>query len=105
MTTRRASLAAAIVAACVSATACAALFLDSTPQIRGTLVAVHAHALDIRHKTGGTYRIELTRDTRIIRNNRPVDMTLCAGLRTTVRLVGRGQFTASSVTIWSGRCQ
>jgi hypothetical protein len=105
MTAVRASLAAALVAASLSSAACALLRLDATPHIRGTLVAVHAHAVDIRHKTGRIHRIELTRETRIIRNDQRVDMTLCPGLRTTVRLVGPARFTASSVTIWSGRCR
>jgi hypothetical protein len=101
----RASVAAALVAACLGATGCGLRRLDSRPEIRGTVVALHAQVVDIRHKTGGIYRVELTRDTQIIQNNRPVDMTLCPGLRATVRLVGRAQFTASSVTVWSGRCR
>ena len=105
MTTTRAYLAAALVAACLGSTGCALLRLESAPEIRGTVVAVDPQAMDIRHKTGGIYRVELTRDTRIIRNNRPVEMTLCPGLRTTVRLVGRAQYTASSVTVWTGRCR
>jgi hypothetical protein len=47
----------------------------------------------------------MTRDTRIVANNRPADLTLCPGLRATVQLVGRAQFTASSVTVWNGRCR
>ena len=105
MTTTRAFLTAALVAACLGDTACALRRLDSRPEIRGTVVAVHARAVEIRHKTGGIYRVELTRETRIIPNNRAGDLTLCPGLRTTVRLVGRAQFTASSVTVWSGRCR
>jgi len=103
MTRPLASLAAALVAACPGGTACGPLRLDSRSEIRGTVVAVDARAVDIRHKTGGVYRVVLTRDTRIIPNNRPGDSTLCPGLRTTVRLVGRAQFTASSVRVWSGR--
>lgn len=105
MTATRASLAAALVAVCLGGTACGLRRLDSRPEIRGTVVAVHDQAVEIRHKTGGIYRVEVTRETRIIQNNRPVDMTLCPGLRTTVRLVGRAQYTASSVTVWSGRCR
>jgi hypothetical protein len=101
----RASVAAALVAACLGGTGCGLRRLDSRPEIRGTLVAVHAQVVDIRHKTGGIYRVELTRETRIIQHNRTVDMTLCPGLRATVRLVGRAQYTASSVTVWSGRCR
>jgi hypothetical protein len=103
--TLRASLEAVLIAACLVSTACGPLRLDGRPEIRGTVVAVHARAVDIRHKTGGIYRIELTRDTRIVANNRPADLTLCPGLRATVQLVGRAQFTASSVTVWNGRCR
>lgn len=105
MTATRASLAAALVVVCLGGTACGLRRLDSRPEIRGTVVAVHHQSMEIRHKTGGIYRVELTRETRIIQNNRPVDMTLCPGLRATVRLVGRAHYTASSVTVWSGRCR
>ena len=105
MATTRGSLAAAMIAACLAGGACGPLRLDSRPEIRGTVAAVHAQAVDIRHKTGRTYRIELTRDTRIIHNTKPGDPTLCPGLRATVLLVSRAQFTASSVTVWSGRCR
>ena len=105
MATTHGSLAAAMIAACLAGGACGPLRLDSRPEIRGTVAAVHAQAVDIRHKTGRTYRIELTRDTRIIHNTKPGDPTLCPGLRATVLLVSRAQFTASSVTVWSGRCR
>ena len=104
MTTTRGSLAAAVIAACLAVDACGPLRLDSRPEIRGTVAAVHAQAVDIRHKTGRTYRVELTRETRIIHDQRPGDLTLCPGQRVTVLLVGRAEFTASAVTIWSGRC-
>jgi hypothetical protein len=67
---------------------------------------VHAEALEVRHKTGRIYRVGLTRDTRIIDdNNKTSARSLCPGLRVTVLLVSRTQFTASSVTVWSGRCE
>ena len=104
MTTTRGSLAAAVIAACLAGGACGPLRLDSRPEIRGTVAAVQARAVDIRHKTGRTYRVELTRETRIIHDQRPGDLTLCPGQRVTVLLVGHAEFTASAVTIWSGRC-
>jgi hypothetical protein len=94
-----------MVAACLAGGACGPLRFDSRPEILGTIAAVHARALDVRHKTGRTYRVELTPDTRIIHNKRPGDRTLCPGLRATVLLVGRAQYTAASVTVWSGRCR
>ena len=103
--TTRASLTAAFVAACLTGTACGPLRLDATPEVRGTIVAVSAESVQVRHKSGGIFQVALTRDTQIIQNSRIVDRTLCPGLRTTVRLVGRAQFTASSVTVWSGRCR
>jgi hypothetical protein len=78
--------------------------LDSRPEIHGSLAAVHAEAVDVRHKTGRIYRVGLTRDTRIIYDNKPAERALCPGLRVTVLLASHTQFTASSVTIWSGRC-
>lgn len=105
MPTTRGSLVAAMIAACLAGGACGPLRFDSRPEIRGAVTAVHAQAVDIRHKTGRTYRVALTRDTRIIHNKRPADLTLCPGLRATVLLVSRTQFTASSVTVWSGRCR
>jgi hypothetical protein len=104
MATIRGSLAVATIAACLAAEACGPLRLDSRPEILGTVTAVQAQSLDIRHKTGRTYRVELTRETRIIHDQRPGDVTLCPGQRATVLLAGRAQFTASAVTIWSGRC-
>ena len=100
----RGCLAAAAIAACLTTGGCGPLRLDSRSAIRGTVAAVEARAVDIRHKTGRTYRVELTRETRIINDQRPGDPTLCPGQRATVLLVGRAQFTASSVTVWSGRC-
>ena len=104
MTTTRGSLAAAVIAACLAGGACGPLRLDSRPEIRGTVASVQPRAVDIRHKTGQIYRIELTRETRIIHDQRAGDLTLCPGQRVTVLLVGRAEFTASAVTIWSGRC-
>jgi hypothetical protein len=105
MATTHGFLAAVMIAACLGGGACGPLRLDSRPEIRGAVTAVHARAVDIRHKTGRTYRVGFTRDTRIIHNNEAGDLTLCPGLRVTVLLVGRAQFTASSVTVWSGRCR
>ena len=105
MTTTRGSLAAAVIAAGLAGGACGPLRLDSRPEIRGTVAAVQASSVDIRHKTGQIYRVELTRETRIIHNQRPGDLTLCPGQRATVLLIGHAQFTASSMTIWSGRCR
>ena len=105
MTTTRGSLAPAVIAACLAGGACGPLRLDSRPEIRGTVAAVQARAVDIRHKTGRTYRVELTPETRIIHDRRPGDQTLCPGQRASVLLVGRAQFTAAAVTVWSGRCR
>ena len=104
MATIRGSLAVATIAACLAGGACGPLRLDSRPEIRGTVAAVQPRAVDIRHKTGQIDRVELTRETRIIHDQKPGDLTLCPGQRATVLLVGRAQFTASAVTIWGGRC-
>lgn len=105
MGTARGRLAAATIAASLAVGACGPIRLDSRPQMHGSLAAVHAEAVDVRHKTGRIYRVGLTRDTRIVYDNKTSERSLCPGQRVTVLLVGRGQFTASSVTIWSGRCE
>lgn len=105
MTSIRGSLGAGLVAACALAAACGPLWLDRPPQIRGTVVTVDGRTVDIEHKTGRIYRIEVTEDTRIADDRRPGDVTLCPGQRATVSLVARRQFTASSITVWSGRCR
>src|SRR4026208_238954 len=71
MTTTRGSLAAAVIAACLAGGACGPLRRGSRPEVRGPVAAVQARAVDIRHKTGRTYRVELTRETRIIHDQRP----------------------------------
>ena len=105
MTTPRGSLAAAMIAGCLAVGACGPLRFDSQPGIRGTVATVHARAVGIRHKTGRTFRVELTPDTRIIDRTRPGGPTLCAGQRVTVLLASPGQFTASSVTVWGGEAR
>ena len=104
MVTTRGRLAAVLLAAWLTGSACGPIRLDSRPEIRGSLAAVHAEAVDVRHKTGRIYRVGLMRDTRIIYDNKPSERALCPGQRVTVLLVSRTQFTASSVTVWSGRC-
>ena len=105
MVTTRGRLATAVIAACLAVGACGPIRLDSRPEIRGSLAAVNADAVDVRHKTGRIYRVGLTRDTRIVYDNETSERALCPGLRVTVLLVSRTQFTASSVTVWSGRCE
>jgi hypothetical protein len=93
-------------AACawLSSAACAPLRIDTDRHIRGTIVAVRSHALDIRHKTGPTYEVALTADTTIVNEQRPEDVGLCPGQRATVYLAEGEPFTAAQVTVWSGRC-
>ena len=100
------SLGAALVAAvCLTVSACGPLRLDTTPQIRGTVVTVDQGTVGIKHKTGRIYHVEVTRQTRIVNSTRSGDISLCPGQRATVFLVGRRQFTASSITLWSDRCR
>jgi hypothetical protein len=90
---------------CAALVGCAPLRLDDTPRIRGTLVAVEPGAVDVKHKTGRTYHVEVTPDTRIVNSSPTGDATLCAGRRATVSLVAPRRFTESSITLWSGRCR
>ena len=89
----------------ITATNCAPFRLDERPQIRGTLVTVDGGTVGLRHKTGRTYRIEVTPDTRVVNSRQPGDVRLCPGQRATVFLAGTSRFTASSITLWSGRCK
>jgi hypothetical protein len=101
----RSIVVACAVTACLGGAACGPLRLDARPQIHGTIVAVQAETLSIRHKTGRTYRVALTRETTIVNDRRPRDLTLCPGQRATAFLAGRGVFTATAVTVWSGQCK
>ena len=94
-----------IVAACAVGAACGPLRADGMPHIRGTVVNVDGRAVAIKHKTGRTYEIAVTRDTRIVDKRQPRDGRVCPGQRATVFLAAPGRFTASSITLWSGRCQ
>ena len=87
-------------------TACGPLSLDHRPHIRGTVMTVDGHTLTIRHKTGRTYEVGITPDTRVVSQRQARDARLCPGQRATVFLADApGRFTASSITLWSDRCQ
>jgi hypothetical protein len=105
MTTRRS--AAAIVLALAAALwtgGCGGIAIEDSPHIRGTLVAVDGGRIVIRHKTGQTHEVDVTAQTRIVNARVPGDRTLCAGQKATVFISGQRRFTASSITLWSGRC-
>ena len=106
MSIRQGSFGAALVAAaCLTVSACGPLRLDAAPQIRGTLLTVDGRTVGIRHKTGMTYHVEVTRETRIVNSKRPGHLSLCPGQRATVFLVEPRRFTASSITVWSDGCR
>lgn len=87
-------------------TACGPLRLDDRPQIRGTVMTVDGHTLTIKHKTGRTYQVAVTPDTRVVIQGQASNGRLCPGQRATVFLADApGRFTASSITLWSDRCQ
>jgi hypothetical protein len=79
--------------------------LDDTRRILGTLVAVGGQTIAIKHKTGGTYYVEVTPDTRIVDSRRQGVPKLCPGQRATVSLSGSRRFVASSITLWGGDCR
>lgn len=105
MTDTHRLLGAAVVMAGSLATACGPIRLDDTPQIRGTVVAVDGKTVSIKHKTGGTYSVEVTPDTRIVNSSQPGNAKLCPGQRATVLLAGHRRFIASSIMLWSGECK
>jgi hypothetical protein len=87
------------------ASACGPLRLDDTPQIKGTVVAIDGDTIGVKHKTGGTYYLQVTPETTIVNRRQPGTTRLCAGQRATVLLGGPRRFTASSITLWSGDCK
>jgi hypothetical protein len=96
---------AAVVACCCLLASCGPLRLDDRPHIRGTFVSVDAKTIGVRHKTGRTYYVELTADTRIVNTRQPGTLTLCPGQRATVFLSATRRFSARSITLWSGDCR
>ena len=97
--------AALVITAGLAAASCGPLRLDATPQIRGTLVTVDDRMLGIKHKTGRTYHVEMSPETTIVNRVEPGNVALCPGQRATVFLAGPQRFSASSITLWSGRCR
>ena len=96
---------ASIAAAAVLTSGCGPLRLDGTPHIRGMVTAVGGTTVAIKHKTGRTYRVEVTPETKIVNSRQPGDTRLCPGQRSTVFLVSPQRLTAASVTVWSGGCE
>jgi hypothetical protein len=105
MTCKHQFLAVAVAVAASFAAACGPLRLDDTRQIVGTLVTVDGQTIGIKHKTGGTYYVEVTPETRIVDSGRQGTPTLCRGQRATVVLTGQRRFVASSITLWGGDCR
>jgi hypothetical protein len=89
----------------LSVWACGPLRFDARPHIRGTVVGVAKETVGIRHKTGRTYQIALTRETRISHETHPATATLCPGVRATVYLTGPRALTASAVTVSGDPCR
>lgn len=106
MHTKHAFLGAALLAtAALTTAACGPIRLDGRPHILGRLVTVDAGSVAIKHKTGRTYRVEVTPDTRIVNAKRPEDVRMCAGQRATVYLLDERRLTAASITLWDdSRC-
>jgi hypothetical protein len=94
-----------VLACCCLLASCGPLRLDDRPHIRGTFVSVDATTVGVRHKTGRTYQVELTADTRIVNTRQPGNVTLCPGQRATVFLSATRHFSARSITLWSGDCK
>ena len=105
MSTHHSLAAAFVAAACIATVGCGPLWLDERPQIRGTLETVDGSSVGIRHKTGRTYQVEVTSETRIVNRRQSGNVTLCPGQRATVFLAESQRFTATSITLWGGRCR
>jgi hypothetical protein len=96
---------ASVAVAAVLTCGCGPLRLDSTPHIRGMVTAVAGTTVAIKHKTGRTYRVEVTPETKVINSRHPGVTRLCPGQRSTVFLVSPQRLTAASITVWSGGCE
>ncbi|HET9267863.1 MAG TPA: hypothetical protein VFO31_06850 [Vicinamibacterales bacterium] len=91
--------------AAVAASACGPLRLDGRPQIHGSVVSVQERTLSIRHKTGYTYDVALTPETRILRSEDTIRVSdLCPGQRAVVILSPSDPAEASEVRISGGPC-
>jgi hypothetical protein len=91
--------------AVVMMTGCGPLRLDNTARIRGSVVAVRDSVLSVRHKTGRTYDIRVTPDTRLRRDEEPLTIDdLCPGVRAIVTLSAADRARASEVAISGRQC-
>ena len=105
MTDQHRLFAASIAVSSFLGAACGPLRLDDRPQIYGRVVSVEADTVGVKHKTGGTYYVDVTPDTKVTNKLQPGSRTLCPGQRATVFLARDARLTASSITLWSGKCR
>jgi hypothetical protein len=85
---------------------CGPLRLDATPQIRGSVVGVKEQRLSIRHKTGQTYHVALTPETRIHREDEALAVSdMCPGQRAVVFLSPSDRRAASEVRLFGEECR
>jgi hypothetical protein len=61
------SIITGIAAAAAAAGGCGPFLLDSTPHVRGRIVAVAPGGVTIRHKSGRQLRLRVDPDTRVVR--------------------------------------
>lgn len=97
---------AAIAAAAAAAGACGALRLDSTPHVRGRIVAVAPGAVTITHKSGRTLRLRVDPDTRVVWEG-SLDATLadvCAAQRAHAVLRPHAPDAVAELRITGPRC-
>jgi hypothetical protein len=84
---------------------CGPLRLDATPEIRGRVAKVHEQRLSIKHKTGPTYDVALTPETRILRDGYAIGVRdLCPGQRAIATLSPANRAQAVEVRIYGARC-
>jgi hypothetical protein len=85
---------------------CGPIRLDATPKVRGRIVGVDGPRLSIHHKTGRTYDVTLTAETRIVRGEDVVDVDdVCPEQRAIVILSRADRTQASEVRIFGKRCR
>jgi hypothetical protein len=63
------------------------------------------NTLGLKHKTGGTYHVQVTPDTTIVNDTQPGSVRICPGQRATVLLTAARRLTASSITLRGADCR
>jgi len=85
---------------------CGPIRLDARPKVRGHVDGVEGPRLSIHHKTGRTYNVMLTAETRIFRGEEAVGVDdVCPQQRAIVVLSRADHTQALEVRVSGKRCR